>query len=183
MTIINVDRRTLVVLLSTDENSECNDCCCFCFCYSNLTVILCLVDGNQPLDSLTTLNENFECNDCYCFCSSNPTNSLPCLRRKDLFVRTTFCFCFVLIVRSLLCLNTNSFYVGLVTSHSRLTFHGRIYLFVRITSDIILILRNLRSERIIHGRADIILTLSLVEAYKESRQKRLIVKHLSLIHI
>ena len=42
--------------------------------------------------------------------------------------------------------------------------------------------RNLIGERrrirIIHGRADIILlTLSLVEAYKESRQKRLIVKH------
>ena len=37
--------------------------------------------------------------------------------------------------------------------------------------------RNL--ERIIHGRADIIfiLSLSLVEAYKESRQKRLAVKH------
>ena len=38
---------------------------------------------------------------------------------------------------------------------------------------------NLRSERIIHGRADIIFILSfyLVEAKKESRQKRLVVKH------
>ena len=83
---------------------------------------------------------------------------------------------------SLLCLTDTN---GLVTSNSRLTFN----LFVRTTStyicpdafylaDIILNLRKLRSERIIHGRADIIplLTLSL-EAYKESRQKRLAVKH------
>ena len=77
MRIISVDRRTLAVLLSTDENSECNDC----YCYD----IFRLVDGSQSPDSLTTQNDR--CDGRCCFCYSNLTDTLLC--RLLLFILHT----------------------------------------------------------------------------------------------
>ena len=81
MIIRNVDRRTLVVPLSTDD-FDCNEC--FCFCYSPQTDSMHIADGRLLLGSfclqttsnidcrtpavpLLTDDTNLECNKCLCF--------------------------------------------------------------------------------------------------------------------
>ena len=82
MTISNVDRRTLVVLLSTDDgNSDRNECFCFCFCYLPQTNIVHMtisnVDRRTLVVLLSTDNGNSGRNECFCFCFCY--NRLLCL--------------------------------------------------------------------------------------------------------
>ena len=114
MTTSNVDRGTSVVPLSTDDaNLEYSECFCFHFSLPLATD----VDRRTsvvPLSTDVTLEYQL---------TAQPQKQVC----SDFFLPSKLLyFCFVLIVRR------REFYDGLVTSHSRLTFHGRIYLFVRI---------------------------------------------------
>ena len=183
MTAISVGRRTLAVPLSTGDVSLEHECFCFYFYFYCLltpyqlkpqTDFVCLVDGRQLIEQLTD--------------TSRSTESIFCLLLDHRALSPSLRKCFVAGFLLCDCLSdyTTAKHKVRLTSHSRLTFHGRIYLFVRTTfcfCFVLIVRRRLTGERslkqlsirIIHGRADIILlTLSLVEGYKESRQKRLV---------
>ena len=155
---------------------------CFCFvlivrnlynghCYSGFHDPCCLEQKTNvfgSLDKLRMILRSLLCLRRRCFGRSD----LACVRAC---VRTYVRACVRACVRTYVLTITISIRIihgradiiltlSLVEAYnSRLTFHGRIYLFVRITT-----------ERLIHRRADIILTFLLVEGYKETRQKRLV---------
>ena len=229
MTISSVDRRTLVVLLSTVDEKN-NECFCFCYC------CFYLVDGRQLTDTLTQItrqtafagllffhpikpkqvvllstDENFECNDCccFCFCYFNLTDTLlqtndthKQARRKNLTSKTkdivdgkslgdTRVFVLTLELNKLShsargrprkqsLMKLDNLPERRTCSKTTCTMYVYVYPFtsyfpVKPVKPFILTCSYIR---IIHGRADIlILTLSRVEAYKESRQKILVIKY------